>query len=147
VRRLLLVLAIAGVAIGLGAASGGARTAGVVPSRLVGAFDTYLPTKNPTKRGHWILLIGRHGSFFFTTPLVTLLKAGPVSVNGSTLTLPPDVARGGTCMGPGIYSWSRKGEVLSFSRVEDACAARVRILTTREWRHFTSFAPVIIIQG
>jgi hypothetical protein len=135
-----------GLAVGLGAASGDARTGGIVPTRLVGAFDTYLQTPNPTKRAHWVVLIGRQGSFVFTTPYATLLKSGPISVNGNTITIPPDASRGGYCATPGVYSWSSDGKSLTFTKVDDACTERIHRLTTKSWRRFTGYEPVVIIQ-
>jgi hypothetical protein len=146
VRRVLLLLAIGAVALGVSVGAGSARTGGIVPKTLVGAYDTYLPTKNPTVRGHWVIAIGRHGSFVLTTPLAEVLAVGPVSVNGNTITLPPDRGRGGICTVPGVYSWSISGKQLTFARVDDGCAERVRRLTSRPWKRFTSYAPVIIIQ-
>lgn len=81
-----------------------------------------------------------------TTPLAEVLAVGPVSVNGNTITLPPDLARGGLCTEPGVYSWRLSGKVLTFARVDDGCTERVRRLTSKPWKRFTSYAPVIIIQ-
>jgi hypothetical protein len=146
VRRVLLLLTIAAVTLGSSVAVGSARTGGIVPKALVGAYDTYLPTKKPTVKGHWVIAIGRHGSFVITTPLAEVLAVGPVSVNGSTITLPPDRGRGGLCTTPGVYTWQVAGKVLTFARVDDGCAERVRRLTSRPWNRFTGYDSVIIIQ-
>ena len=140
-----VLLACAGGALAL-ATLAGAGTHAVVPLPLVGSYEALLPKGAGTAPGRWVLAVGRHGAFVLTTPGLDAVATGPARVEGNTLTLPPDVRRGGTCAGPGIYIWRRDGARLLFARVDDGCRARAFRLTARSWRHFTQYGLVVIVR-
>lgn len=142
------VLVLCVLAASAGARAHGAAQRSAVPLGLVGTYEAYLPKSAGTWPGRWTIAIGRHGAFVLTSPRLISLAAGPARVEGTTITFPPDVSRHGTCAGPGIYAWRlRAGGVLTFARVDDACRDRAFRLTTRPWRRFENYEPVIIIQG
>jgi hypothetical protein len=145
-RRPIAFVTVLIAGLGLVAGTGFARSGGAVPERLAGAWDTYFPSSDPAVRNHWVLAFGKSGSFVYTTPSLVTKAAGPVSVDGSTITFPPDVARGGPCSTPGIYTWNLTGKTLTFSRVDDSCYTRSGRLTKRPWTRFTTYSIVVIVK-
>ena len=141
-----LFVAVATALLGLAPAVAGARSEALVPRSLVGSYEALLPEGHGTQSGRWVLAVGRRGAFVLTTPRLSPVRAGPASVSGNTLTLPPDAARGGACAGPGIYTWRLSGLLLRFALVDDACRSRAFLLTARAWKRFTSYEPVVIVR-
>ena len=118
-----------------------------VPRELVGAYRAFLP-KGPgiRKPGRWELAIGRGGAAAIVTPAGSRLSAGPVTVSRRTITFPPRRGYRG-CASAGTYSYSRRGDVVRFTKISDACAFRVFELTSAAWTEFDDYEPVVIVVG
>ena len=141
-----LVAAVAGGAATTSSASVAASDA-AVPRELVGAYRAFLP-KGPgvQKPGRWELAIGRGGAAAIVTPGGSKLASGPVTVSGRTITFPGRRGYRG-CTSAGTYSYSRRGDVVRFTKISDACAFRVFELTSRAWTEFEDYEPVVIVVG
>jgi hypothetical protein len=56
---------------------------------------------------------------------------GPYSVSGNQFTLPAGDRGPYACRTTGTYTWQMNNDQLTFTRVQDQCEGRARVLTTR----------------
>ena len=95
--------------------------------------------------GLWVMTISENGSIEWTPParvasgeahpgaIAEGLPRDTYTISGARFVT--DLFRQDLCAGKGVgaYGWIRSGSTLAFTLVDDACAERAAILTSRPW--------------
>lgn len=134
---IVVALTVAGVA---------AASPTAVPKKLVGTYESYLGS-GPGARdpGRWELAIGPRGGVHVVAPLGDIIGRGRAGVSSTTIVFPGE-GRNAACSAKGTYRYTVAGERLSFTRVRDACRARIFRLTSKTWKRFSDYFPVVIVR-
>lgn len=113
-------------------------TDGAVPSELEGTFAILLANSDVPKSdqaGFWYLtMTGDQTYEFGKAPADPNANTGVLTVDGDKVTF-SDETGDGACPGPGTYSWSRSGDALTFTLVDDSCLARKSQTTAHPYSH------------
>jgi hypothetical protein len=141
----------AGVGPGQGGPSGSAGptatssiTAEATPAsytQVAGTFTTHLDPSDPAVKrdglgGTWTLRLLPDGEVFLTAPLT--FSPGANGLSGVAFSLLSDRFRtnlfiNGSCPTVGSYVWSRAGGDLTLTPVDEVCAIRRTLLSSRPW--------------
>lgn len=83
--------------------------------------------------GDFTVAFGSDGTFRVSEKSDAVVE-GSYTVEADRITLTDKQGRY-ACVaeGPGKYSWKQNGQTLAFTKVDDSCPGRERILTTQPW--------------
>lgn len=108
-----------------------------VTRELAATYTAELPdTPGLNLAGRWFLTVRADGSANVGGPPgLTIRGPGPAGtyVRLDDERLRTNLFYNDLCTGEGLYGWRRDGDVLTFTVVEDTCAARRMLLTTSTW--------------
>ncbi len=111
-----------------------------VSTAIAGTYTTEVPAGSSVVRdnhlaGRWTMHLAPNGVVTVTAPpsFTGVLTGVSYQVAGSQLRI--DLFLQDICGGapPGAYQWRRAGDSLTFTVVNDSCAARVAVLTSGTW--------------
>ncbi|MDP4501170.1 hypothetical protein [Nonomuraea turcica] len=108
-----------------------------VTRELAATYTAELPdTSGLNLAGRWFLTVRPDGSANVGGPPgLTVRGPGPAGtyVRIDDERLRTNLFYNDLCTGEGLYGWRRDGDVLTFTVVEDTCAARRMLLTSSPW--------------
>lgn len=117
-------------------------TPSVVPtSPLVGNYTTTLPERPGTiaetgMAGRWDLRLEPNGVVLLSAPpgFPGTVSAVSYEAEGSRFRINAFANDLCSTQSIGTYRWAREGSSVNFTPIEDPCAVRMALLTTRPWR-------------
>jgi hypothetical protein len=119
-----------------------ATTPSPSPQRIVGSYGASISAADGSKirslnlEGRWTLLVQGDGLLRLTPPAgVKGVANTPSSYSIDGDRLVTAALSGDLCSaaGPGLYRWGSSGGEMSLTLEDDACRARVQILTAHPW--------------
>jgi hypothetical protein len=112
-------------------------TIGALPDELHATFAVVLATSDVRRgdeAGFWYLtLTPDNGYAFGRAPSDPGQNTGVLTVSAGTVTFSAERGEG-PCDGAGTYRWTKTGDTLSFSAVDDSCSVRLAQTTAKPYR-------------
>jgi hypothetical protein len=119
-----------------------APPASTIPADLAGTFATLIASADVPRAdeaGFWALTLTNDGTYTFGRAPDVHPNTGSLTTTGDTVTFSDEEGEG-ACPGPGKYTWSRAGDVLSFTVVDDSCLVRKIQTTSQPYVHCSAGA-------
>jgi hypothetical protein len=109
-----------------------------IPTDLAGTFAILIASADVPRAdeaGFWALTLSDDGTYVFgRAPTDAHSNTGILTVADDKVTFSDEEGEG-ACPGPGTYSWTREGEALIFTLVDDACLVRKIQTTAHPYSH------------